>query len=101
LKVLNLANNNLGPLGARAMAQDFSFACNLESLHLQSCHIEGAEGGQQVGVLLQHSPNLKVLILGCNNLGPLGARAMAPGFAAFLDVFCVLLLIYSNLKRYM
>jgi Leucine Rich repeat len=44
--------------------------------------IEGAEGGQQVGMLLQHCPNLKELDLSSNNLGPLGARAMAPGLAA-------------------
>jgi Ran GTPase-activating protein (RanGAP) involved in mRNA processing and transport len=54
----------------------------LTSLNLSSNRIEGVEGGQQVGVLLQRCPNLKYLNLCNNNLGPCGAGAMAPGLAA-------------------
>jgi Leucine Rich repeat len=55
---------------------------SLTSLNLRWNDIEGAEGGQQVGVLLQRCPNLKVLDLSDIYLGPLGARAMNSGLVA-------------------
>jgi hypothetical protein len=45
-------------------------------------HIHGAKGGLQVSLLLQRFQQIKFLVLALNNLGPLGARELAPGLAA-------------------
>jgi Leucine Rich repeat len=54
----------------------------LTDINLGDNSIAGAEGGRLVCLLLQRFPALNVLVLGRNNLGPLGARALAPGLAA-------------------
>jgi Ran GTPase-activating protein (RanGAP) involved in mRNA processing and transport len=54
----------------------------LTYLDLNYNSIEGADGGRQVGLLLLRFPNLKFLRLYDNNLGPLGAWALAPGLQA-------------------
>jgi Ran GTPase-activating protein (RanGAP) involved in mRNA processing and transport len=54
----------------------------LTNLNLTGNGIEGAEGGHHIASLLQRLSALKVLRLDHNpDLGPLGARAMAPGVA--------------------
>jgi Leucine Rich repeat len=54
----------------------------LTYLYLSENNIEGADGGRHIGLLLPHFPNLKLLCLDDNNLGPLGARALALGLQA-------------------
>jgi Ran GTPase-activating protein (RanGAP) involved in mRNA processing and transport len=54
----------------------------LTHLNLGNKNIEGPDGGRLVGLLLQHFRQLKILDLALNRLGPLGARALAPGLAA-------------------
>jgi Leucine Rich repeat len=77
-------------LGNEGFASLLHAACDgtmnndsLTYLSLGDNNIEGAEGGRLVELLLLRFPALKVLNLSCNNsIGPLGARALAPGLAA-------------------
>jgi Leucine Rich repeat len=55
---------------------------SLTYLNLTLNEIQGAEDGRQVSLLLHHCPVLMRLHLNLNNLGPLGASALAPGLAA-------------------
>jgi Leucine Rich repeat len=55
---------------------------SLTDLDLHSNDIQGAEGGRLICLLLQRFPNLKVLDLSFNRLGPLGVIAFAPSLAA-------------------
>jgi hypothetical protein len=54
----------------------------LTHLSLVDNKIEGADGGRQVGLLLERFRQLNMLNLHNNNLGPLGARALAPCLAS-------------------
>jgi Ran GTPase-activating protein (RanGAP) involved in mRNA processing and transport len=54
----------------------------LTHLDLAANTIKDAEGGRQVTAALRCFQQLKVLILNHNDLGPLGARTLAPGVAA-------------------
>jgi hypothetical protein len=44
--------------------------------------IENAEGGRQVSLFLQRCPNVKMLDMENNSLGPLGASTLAPALSA-------------------
>jgi Leucine Rich repeat len=78
-----LANLLALPAGDDGMIDSYNNNKTLTDLNLAQNGIEGAEGGRQVTLLLQRFPKLKVLNLNSNyRLGPLGARAMAPGLTA-------------------
>jgi hypothetical protein len=48
-------------------------------LDLRACAIYGTQGGQQLLIVVAAFLAVKVLIRSYNNLGPAGARALAPG----------------------
>jgi Ran GTPase-activating protein (RanGAP) involved in mRNA processing and transport len=94
LQKLSLRDCHIGNIGlanlVRSMGEMNHMA--LTDLDLAHNNIEGADGGRQVGLLLPHFPNLKELCLTFNNhLGPLGARALAPGLqtASRLEELCL------------
>jgi hypothetical protein len=75
--------HNIGNEGLEHMVSAFGDMKNnsLTELNLNNNNIQGAEGCRQVTFLLLCFPSLKVLVLSNNRLGPLGARALAPGLA--------------------
>jgi Leucine Rich repeat len=78
----SLGNDGLANLLLLACAGDGMMNNSLTDLGLGNNNIEGATGGCLVKLLLMRFPQLKVLGLSRNNLGPLGACALAPGLAA-------------------
>jgi Leucine Rich repeat len=84
LQKLNLSrceigNEDLKNLGA---ALEVTNNNSMTVLDLTSNDINGADGGEQISLLLQRLLALKELYLRYNSrLGPLGASAMAPGLA--------------------
>jgi hypothetical protein len=75
LAELNLNSNNIGPKGAKILAnvlQGSNFIC----LHLFGNNI-GAEGAKYIAQVLAQCPNLAELILSKNNIGDEGASYIA------------------------
>jgi Leucine Rich repeat len=109
VKLILMYNRSFGPQGATGIGQGLAGNNHLQKLILHGCRIGnvslanllqsmgdtihkalmyldladnsivGADGGRQLGLLLLHFPNLQFLSLNDNNLGPLGACALAPG----------------------
>jgi Leucine Rich repeat len=84
LQKLVLSNCKIdgGGIANLLLSPDGMMNNSLTDLDLGCNEIEGADGGQQVSLLLHRFAALKVLGLSHNILGPLGARALAPGLAA-------------------
>jgi hypothetical protein len=80
-----MINCSIGNEGMQHMVSSFGETNNnnaLTDLSMGNNGIQDAEGGRQIGLLLQRFPNLEHLVMANNSLGPLGARALAPGLAA-------------------
>jgi Leucine Rich repeat len=75
LNICHIGNDGLATLPMMIHKESSS---RLTDLHLCGNNINGSDGGHRLALLLQCFPSLRVLKLDNNNLGPLGAAALAP-----------------------
>ena len=79
LQHLNLAENNIGPDGALAVAQSFKNTPTLQHLCMKRNNI-GSGGVSALAKSFQHIPILQHLDLSYNDIGPSGASVLANSF---------------------
>jgi hypothetical protein len=84
LRVVCLANNNIGDHGAAALAAAIPFCPELEVLDLRSNSI-GPEGAKRLAEALRFGGKLKRLQLGGNQVGDEGAEALAAAWPSSLE----------------
>ncbi|XP_074854009.1 ribonuclease inhibitor-like [Carettochelys insculpta] len=79
LKVLNLSHNKLGDEAVKLLCQGFMDPiCNLQSLHLEDCHITAASCGD-LSAVLAAKPSLTELSVGENKIGDPGVVLLCQG----------------------
>ena len=102
LVTLNLANNNMGSLGAAALSCGFNYCHKLESLNLCSNEIE-ADGAKMLANGLKSCNSLQVLTMDNNPLGADGAAEVFSAIESCLDLkalsFSHTHLCYNNVKK--
>ncbi|KAJ1549942.1 hypothetical protein HK096_009572, partial [Nowakowskiella sp. JEL0078] len=78
IQLLDLYDNNLGDLGALAIAEALNWNTSLEILYLSTNNI-GPEGTKAISksLCVNKALRLKVISLGNNNIGILGAKAFS------------------------
>jgi Ran GTPase-activating protein (RanGAP) involved in mRNA processing and transport len=80
-QTLDLADNQLGPAGAKLVATALASLPRLKELHLSTNHM-AATGARDVAAALRSLPQLEVLDVGSNLLGCAGAAMLGEALCA-------------------